>query len=125
MEQLPKIVISVLGTMAVLAVIVTFVAPLVQKFSGGTRRGFRNRLASPGDPATEIARIDAKDRADARALYERITNDKLEVIKTALAMGYNHNDLKDLDDRLEGLIGSEKLHNLLESDSPTAPSTAA
>lgn len=67
------------------------------------------------DSAAEIERIRAKDRADARALYERITRDKLDVIKTALAMGASDTQLAELDARLERLIGSDKLHELLEA----------
>lgn len=73
------------------------------------------------DSATEVARIAAQDRADARALYERITRDKLDVIKTALAMGYDRQDLKELDERLEELIGSDKLHALIESQGTGVP----
>ena len=73
------------------------------------------------DSAAEIERIKAKDRADARALYERITNNKLDVIKTALAMGYERQEIKELDARLEELIGSEKLHALLKAQDTGVP----
>jgi hypothetical protein len=80
----------------------------------------KNPIDKP-DSATEVARIAAQDRADARALYERITRDKLDVIKTALAMGYDRQDLKELDDRLEELIGSDKLHALIASQDAGVP----
>lgn len=73
------------------------------------------------DSAAEVERIRASDRADARALYERITRDKLDVIKTALAMGADQQQLKELDARLEELIGSDKLHALLEGRDTGAP----
>lgn len=73
------------------------------------------------DSAAEIERIRAQDRADARALYERITRDKLDVIKTALAMGADQQQLKELDARLEQLVGSDKLHALLEGRDTGAP----
>lgn len=80
------------------------------------------RSAPPvGDSATEIERIRAQDRADARALYERITRDKLDVIKTAVAMGADQQQLRQLDQRLEELIGSDKLHALLEGRDTGAP----
>jgi len=77
--------------------------------------------ANVHDSATEIERIKAKDRADARAMYERVTRDKLDVIKTALAMGVDKQELKDLDKRLEQLIGSDKLHALLDAQNPAVP----
>ncbi|MCH7471911.1 hypothetical protein IIA79_03055 [bacterium] len=49
-----------------------------------------------------------------RTTYERIVKEKLEVIKTALTMGYGENDLERLDARLENLIGREKLESLHE-----------
>ncbi|GEM_PF-2217288 len=73
------------------------------------------------DSATEIERIRAQDRAEARALYERITRDKLDVIKTAVAMGADQQELKQLDARLEELVGSDKLHALLEGRDTGAP----
>ena len=88
------------------------------------RNVLKKHRAEAGSPEVEIERIKAKDRTDARALYERITRDKLEVIKTALAMGYTRTDLADLDNRLEELIGSDKLHRLLEDDGPATLSVA-
>jgi hypothetical protein len=76
------------------------------------------------DSAAEIERIRAKDRADARALYERVTRDKLDVIKTALAMGASDTQLTELDARLERLIGSDKLHELLEDPGKGTPQLA-
>jgi len=93
-------------------------------FFTGIRHALKGALkqnAPQRDSATEIERIKAQDRADARALYERITRDKLDVIKTALAMGIDQQQLKELDARLEKLIGSEKLHALLEAQNPDVP----
>ena len=80
----------------------------------------KSPLAAPNSAAA-VARIAAQDRADARALYERITRDKLDVIKTALAMGYKQQDIKELDARLEELIGSDKLHALLDAQNTGVP----
>ena len=85
------------------------------------RAELTNKPASAGSSAAEVARIAAQDRADARALYERITRDKLDVIKTALAMGYDRQELKELDERLEELIGSDKLHALLAAQDTAVP----
>ncbi len=86
------------------------------KFGGGLRQG-----AGAPQAAIEIERIRAQDRADARALYERVTRDKLDVLKTAIAMGYTQQDLQALDARLEQLIGTEKLHALLQDPQVAAP----
>ncbi len=48
-----------------------------------------------------------------RETFERITLEKLDVIKTAVAMGYSHNELAALDNRLEKLIGRDRLEGLL------------
>jgi len=74
------------------------------------------------NPEVEIERIRAKDRAESRALYERVVRDKLDVIKTALTMGYDKQDLKQLDERLEQLIGMEQLTALLkDTPAPLSP----
>lgn len=69
-------------------------------------------------PATEAGK--RSERVEARKTYERIAVEKLEVIKTALTMGLPHDQLVELDARLEKLIGSDKLKGLLE-DTPTIP----
>jgi hypothetical protein len=51
------------------------------------KSALKEQPTQTGDSPAEIERIRAKDRADARALYERVTRDKLDVIKTALTMG--------------------------------------
>lgn len=79
------------------------------------------RLAGGDSSVAEVARINAEDRARSRELYERITNNKLEVIKTALAMGYKEQELKELDARLEKLIGSEQLNSLLDAQGGAIP----
>ena len=61
------------------------------------------------------------ERAEARRLYERIALEKLEVMKTALAMGYTHNELQELDARLEKLVGADKLQTLLDAKQPDLP----
>jgi hypothetical protein len=47
-----------------------------------------------------------------RALYERVVLEKMDVIKTAVAMGYSQQELANLDRRLEQLIGAEQLQAL-------------
>jgi hypothetical protein len=56
--------------------------------------------------------------------YERLAKDKLEVIKTALAMGYNDADLEKLDARLEKLVGTEALAAILRGSGAQAMASA-
>lgn len=67
-------------------------------------------------------RMAQAERKQARELYERIIMEKLDVIKTAVAMGNSKEDIDDLDQRLERLVGSDKLAALLdEKNSPKVP----
>ena len=65
-------------------------------------------------------RAQQRERDEARRMYERIVRDKLDVIKTAVAMGYQQNELRELDARLEKLVGTQKLQELLEK-APSVP----
>jgi hypothetical protein len=60
------------------------------------------------------ARIKAGERERLRRMYERLAMEKLDVIKTALTMGYKQDDLSELDARLEAVIGSDAMQRLLE-----------
>jgi hypothetical protein len=64
-----------------------------------------------------------RERAAARRMYERVIHHKLEVIETALAMGYTHDEVRQLDSRLEQLIGAERMKALLEGPTPGIPTT--
>lgn len=64
-------------------------------------------------------RMKQAERKEARQLYERIVMEKLDVIKTAVAMGHREEELRDLDARLGQLIGVDKLAGLLDEDLPT------
>ena len=63
--------------------------------------------------------VGSPDRQKALAVYENLCREKLEVIKTALAMGYSQEDLARLDARLERLIGKEQLDKLARGEVPT------
>jgi hypothetical protein len=65
-----------------------------------------------------------RERREARQLYERLTMEKLDVIKTAVAVGMDKHDLADLDDKLERLIGSTQMKSLLLKE-PKLPAGAA
>jgi hypothetical protein len=70
-----------------------------------------------------MLRMKQAERREARKLFERIVMEKLDVMKTAVAMGFEQNDLRDLDARLERLVGTDKLQGLLAGkDAPVAPS---
>src|SRR5688500_17348986 len=73
------------------------------------------------DPLRERMRV--AERREARKLFERLALEKLDVIKTGIAMGYSQNDLRELDARLERLIGTDKLKGLLEGDPKKAVSS--
>ena len=62
-----------------------------------------------------------RERDDARKTYERIVMEKLDVMKTAIAMGQSGDDLEELDARLERLVGADKLQGLLHPNSPRIP----
>ncbi len=64
-----------------------------------------------------------RERIAARRMYERVIHHKLEVIEAALAMGYTHNEVKELDSRLERLIGVERMQALLDPKMPGVPTT--
>ena len=70
-------------------------------------------------PAKERAR--QAERKEARKLYERLAMEKLDVLKTAVAMGYSRDELTDLDSRLEKLIGTAQMADLLDKKIPEAP----
>jgi hypothetical protein len=61
------------------------------------------------------------ERARARELYESLMREKLDVIKTAIAMEFSGQDLRALDARLEQLIGAENMRLLLDADLPGTP----
>jgi len=62
-----------------------------------------------------------RERERARALYEKLMMEKLDVIKTAFAMGMQDNEIAQLDRRLEQLIGADSMRSLLDSNSPQPP----
>jgi hypothetical protein len=59
-------------------------------------------------------------QGDSRKLYERLAREKLDVLRTAITMGYKEDQLAELDARLERLVGADKLEGLL-ADKPQTP----
>lgn len=70
-------------------------------------------------------RMQMSERERARKLYERVMMEKLDVIKTAVAMGHGKQELVELDERLERLVGADKLADLLSESTPVMPQTAS
>lgn len=77
--------------------------------------GQRSEGRHESSALVEIERLRQKERAESRALYERLVKEKLDVINTAVAMGHTHDELAQLDARLERLVGPDKLKQLLDS----------
>ena len=61
------------------------------------------------------------ERTKAREMYERIVREKLDVIKTAVAMGRDEDEIEMLDERLERLIGRREMTRLLGKNRPGVP----
>lgn len=59
-----------------------------------------------------------RSAAEARRMYERLTREKLDILRSAVAMGYKGEDLADLDARLERLVGPETLAAVLPDKRP-------
>ncbi len=59
-----------------------------------------------------------RERAEARKAYEELVKEKLDVMKTAITMGYSERELAKLDLRLEKLIGKDKLDKVVAGDVP-------
>ena len=49
-----------------------------------------------------------------RSMFCELVNDKLDVIRTAIAMGHSPDEIQELDKRLENLIGTEKMLRTLK-----------
>jgi len=65
---------------------------------------------------------DRRERHKIREYYTTLVKEKLEVLKTALAMGRDASEIAELDRRLERLIGNEEMLNTLRE--PTAKAEA-
>jgi len=67
---------------------------------------------------TVVQQVASADRQKALQVYENLVTEKLDVLKTALAMGYSQDELARLDARLEQLIGKEQLQKLSRGEVP-------
>lgn len=53
--------------------------------------------------------------------YTELMKERLDVIKTAIAVGYDQEDLVDLDLQLEELIGADEMRALINPKAPAVP----
>jgi hypothetical protein len=91
------------------------------------RRGHGAAAANQRDvQANSVQQYSPSPQITAKALetYERLAKEKLEVLKTALAMGYKDDDLAALDARLERLVGRDKLAEILRGADAGAMASA-
>jgi hypothetical protein len=80
--------------------------------SGSTRR---IPVAYRMDPAQQQAALEA---------YKHAVSEKMDVLRTAINMGWGNDELKALDARLEQLIGADELRRLTEGEIPTVSGAA-
>jgi hypothetical protein len=101
-------------SVAIGVAIMIWAAALAKRIAGsGTSQTIRKGQ-------TVIQQVASPDRQKALQVYENLAKEKLEVIKTALAMGYSQEDLARLDARLEALIGKDELQRLARGEAPLA-----
>lgn len=102
-----------IGMMVAMIILASALAKRIM-WSGGVPTG---KKAKRGGHVI-IQQTASADRQKALQVYENLAKEKLDVIKTALAMGWNQEDLSRLDARLERLIGKEQLQQLARGEVP-------
>lgn len=65
-----------------------------------------------------------RERKEIRDGYTDLVREKLDLIRTALTMGYEDAEIKQLDTRLEQLIGTQKMMETLGSAKKTEAAKA-
>ena len=70
--------------------------------------------------AKQEERLSSQAQLKALEVYQALGQEKLDIIKTAVAMGYSHDEVARLDERLERLIGKEQLEKLAAGTPPMA-----
>lgn len=76
---------------------------------GSAQRSKRVPVAYRVDPALHQAALDA---------YKHAVSEKMDVMRTAIQMGWGDDELKRLDARLEELIGKAELKRLIDGEIP-------
>lgn len=74
--------------------------------------------AASGAKPQGLPALNKQERLKALEAYKALVHEKMDVIKTALAMGYRAEELERLDARLEKLIGREQLANIMAGVPP-------
>ncbi|MCC7479605.1 hypothetical protein IT575_14275 [bacterium] len=122
----------IFGLMPIVGLIAMFVRRMrredMDRFASRLRGGVQVPGGEPlpdGKTMIELEKLRLADRDKARQLFERLTMEKLDVVKTSIQSGYKEEELTRLDERLERIIGSERLQRLLdESTTPAQPGPA-
>lgn len=83
----------------------------------GTHKALDKTLDA--DTVLELEKLRLADRREERQLFERLAIEKLDVIKTAVAMGYSEQQLHELDARLKEHIGDAGMAELVSRDYST------
>jgi hypothetical protein len=90
------------------------------------KAGFPGLQSGPSAPRRiPVAyRVDPEQRKAALEAYKHAVSEKMDVMRTAIQMGWGDDELKRLDERLEQLIGKDDLKRLLDGELSSAPSGA-
>jgi hypothetical protein len=79
---------------------------------------FDNRIRRNQHFAQRLGIGSSEERLKALDIYKSLASEKMDVIKTAITMGYNQKELERLDARLEQLIGADALKKIVKGDVP-------
>jgi hypothetical protein len=112
----PEMVVMIVLISVIFATINNFIRRRYEAL-GRRRRGVDPVADQATGALVEIERLKQQERASARQQYERLAAEKMQVMRDAIAMGYQEAELKSLDARLEQLVGPERLSQLME-DTP-------
>ena len=109
----PEMVVMIVLVSVIFATINNFIKRRYEAL-GRRRRGADPEADQATGALVEIERMKQQERASARQQYERLATEKMQVMRDAIAMGYEEAELKNLDARLEQLVGPERLGQLME-----------
>jgi hypothetical protein len=79
---------------------------------------FDRRIHRGDQMASRLGIGSSEERLKALDTYKALASEKLDVIKTAITMGYNQKELERLDARLEQLIGADALKKIVKGEAP-------
>ncbi len=117
----------IFGLMPIIGLIAMFVRRMrredMDRFATRLRGGVQVPGGQPlpdGKTMIELEKLRLADRDKARQLFERLSLEKLELLKVSIQSGYKEEELARLDERLERIIGSERLQRLLDDSTAAA-----